>query len=349
MLATERLSDGTGGYGWLLAGAGAGGLLAVGATRRPARGDRTAGAIGVGMALYTLPLLGFLVHPALAGGLAIEAVRGFGCVVVTASLLAGLQRAVPSVLSGRVFALSHVLALGGTVVGALATPFMLRWLGLSGTLVLAAVGPWLVHLPTLRGLRAFDDVGAPVLTALEPKVGILRELELFHDASRWTLYDLAEHAEELDVAAGTAVVAEGAQADALYVLVDGTVNVSAGADGHRRLLRTLSSPACFGEIGLIHRIARTAIVTTTSNARLWRIPGRRSWARPVRSGSPGPSRKTSGSGYGRGPETGPPWPPRSDAVRHSPPRRLGVGAVRRRQSAVPIWVVLARRAARVGS
>jgi CRP-like cAMP-binding protein len=67
-------------------------------------------------------------------------------------------------------------------------------------------------------------------------------------------------------------VAEGDQADALYVLVDGQVEVSARGEGSRRRhLRTMGPRSYFGEIGILRGVPRTATVQTTEPSTLWRI------------------------------------------------------------------------------
>jgi CRP-like cAMP-binding protein len=68
------------------------------------------------------------------------------------------------------------------------------------------------------------------------------------------------------------VVTEGDVAEHLYVLVDGSVRVTTGRGDNLTLLRTMTAPSYFGEIGLIHGIPRTATVTAEGPCRLWQIP-----------------------------------------------------------------------------
>ena len=63
-------------------------------------------------------------------------------------------------------------------------------------------------------------------------------------------------------------------ADALYVLVEGRIEVTVrAADGAPELLRVMEAPCYFGEIGLLQRIPRTATVTAVDRCLLWRIDG----------------------------------------------------------------------------
>jgi CRP-like cAMP-binding protein len=86
------------------------------------------------------------------------------------------------------------------------------------------------------------------------------------------LYELADDVDEQAVAPGLPVVVEGDEADAFWVLVAGTVRVTAYTPDGPRHLRDLAGPDYFGEIGLLNQSPRTATVTTTSPCTLWRVP-----------------------------------------------------------------------------
>ena len=272
VLATTQLNQGTSGYGWLLAGAGAGGLGAAWYLRRSRSTRRTTVLATAGIVLYAVPLLAFLMAPALAGSLATQAFRGFGCVLVTATVIAALQRGVPAQVAPRVFGLTHILVLVGTSVGALLAPVLISLLGLDGTLVVAAVVPVVLQAFAVPGLVRFEQIGESGLAALDPQVDVLRRLTIFHDASRSTLYDVAQRITELDLSPGRQVVTEGEAAEHLFVLVSGSVRVTTSDANGTTPLRTMVGPSYFGEIGLIHGIPRTATVTTAEPCQLWQIP-----------------------------------------------------------------------------
>jgi CRP-like cAMP-binding protein len=97
-------------------------------------------------------------------------------------------------------------------------------------------------------------------------------LDLFAAAPRAALEQLARSCEEVSLAAGEVVIREGDVANALYVIVDGEVDVSARGEGTRsRHLRTMGPRSYFGEIGILRGVPRTATVRTTEPCRLWRI------------------------------------------------------------------------------
>lgn len=272
VVATQQLRQGTSGYGWLLAAAGTGGLLCALALQRRKALSGTARSATLGMAVYCLPLVAFLAAPDLAGGLAIQLVRGAGCVLVTTTVVAALQRAVPSDVSGRVFGQANSLVLAGTCVGALAAPLLLHAVGLDTTLVVFAVAPLAAQLATVPATRRLDVRAAALAQELDPRVTTLRSLELFHDAARWTLYEVADAAVEVQAGDGVVLVAEGDPSDSLFLLLDGEVIVTASRDGGDVVLRRMTAPCYFGEIGLLHGVARTATVTAAGHCRLWRIP-----------------------------------------------------------------------------
>ena len=71
---------------------------------------------------------------------------------------------------------------------------------------------------------------------------------------------------------GARLITEGETADALYVLLDGDLAVSARGEGKRsRRIRTMSAPTYVGEIGVLEHVPRTATVTAQTPSRLLRI------------------------------------------------------------------------------
>jgi MFS family permease len=272
VVASRQFHGGAGGYGWLLAAMGLGGLLAA----VPIRGRRRQLPMPVvlvsGILGYALPLLVFVLAPPTAGGLAVQVVRGVGSVLATSAAIAALQRGVPSALAGRVFSTTQSLVLLGTCAGAVVTPILLGSLGFSATLMISAIAPCVAAVALFPFLVRFDRQEASLLATLDPRLTVLRGLHLLQDASRSTLYQLADGAEEFQVDAGTVIIRQGDLADALYVLVSGGLEVTGRGDSGPVVLRQLSSPDVFGEIGLLRGIPRTSTVTATATCTLWRIP-----------------------------------------------------------------------------
>jgi CRP-like cAMP-binding protein len=112
------------------------------------------------------------------------------------------------------------------------------------------------------------------VSAIEPLVAILQNLDICAGASRTALERLARSATAESVAAGIVVINEGTEADDFFVLTSGEVAVSAtGGSGSERSLGTLSAPDYFGEIGLLEHRSRTATVTAIGSCTVLRING----------------------------------------------------------------------------
>jgi len=108
------------------------------------------------------------------------------------------------------------------------------------------------------------------LVALEPRIAVLQRAAILAEASRPVLEQLAAGATEIKVPAGQAVVTQGEEADAFYVIEDGGMNVrshGAEANGVEKELAPLGPGDYFGEIGLLEQIPRTATVAANQPAR----------------------------------------------------------------------------------
>jgi CRP-like cAMP-binding protein len=86
---------------------------------------------------------------------------------------------------------------------------------------------------------------------------------------------LAGLATEASMSAGTAIVREGDTADAVYVLADGEVEVTAHGEAglDEQAIRHMTAPSYFGEIGVLARMPRTATVTAITDVRVLGVDG----------------------------------------------------------------------------
>jgi CRP-like cAMP-binding protein len=189
--------------------------------------------------------------------------------------MTALQRSLAPELISRVFGVFWAVIIGGLGVGAFVTPFLLRYAGLDATLLLdALVVPGLVLLVYPR-LASLDRIVSSQAEILAPRVRVLEQLGIFSAASQNVLERLAKNSTEIIVESGVGIIHEDEDADALYVLVDGRVDVTAHGEGGRsdKHIRYMKAPSFFGEIGLLQGVPRTATVTATEPTRLWRISG----------------------------------------------------------------------------
>ena len=274
-LSKEKLGTGSNGYGYLLVALGVGGVIAAAFVNRLAALPRLSLVLSVGMIAYAAPTALLLVVQAPTAAFAIEVVRGIATLIVDVLAMTALQRSLAPDMISRVFGVFWAVIIGGLALGAFVTPFLLNYAGLDATLLLDAfVVPGLVILVFPR-LASLDRIASREAEVLAPRVRVLEQLGIFAAASQTVLERLAKNSEELVVETGASIVHEGDDADALYVLVDGRVDVTAHGEKGRtdKHIRYMKSPSFFGEIGLLQGIPRTATVTATEPTRLWRISG----------------------------------------------------------------------------
>jgi CRP-like cAMP-binding protein/predicted MFS family arabinose efflux permease len=272
VLSEDRFGTGATGYGYLLAGLGVGGIAAAGLTNRLAGWPRLGPVILLGMAVYCVPTLLFLVVDQPAAAFAVQAVRGAGTLVVDVLAVTALQRSLPSDVLARVFGAFFTLVLVAISLGALVTPPVISSLGLDTSIWLA--GALLPALCVLGWpwLRRMDAANVEEAARLEPRVALLGRTGIFAEASRPVLERLAKAAEEVEFPAGATVISEGDPGDALYVLVSGEMAVRArGESGHDMPLPSMGPGTCFGEIGVLEGIPRTATVTSAAPSSVLRI------------------------------------------------------------------------------
>lgn len=95
------------------------------------------------------------------------------------------------------------------------------------------------------------------------KVDLLKGVPLFSGCSKSELRQLASSTDEIDLREGYVLVREGRPGREFFVLVDGSVRVSA----KDKKLADLQEGDWFGEIALLTKVPRTATVTATSDVR----------------------------------------------------------------------------------
>ncbi len=274
-VSAHKLGTGPNGFGYLLAGLGVGGLLMATAVDKLAARQRLAWVILAGVAGYTLPtaLMTVIHTPALA--VAVQVVRGGSTLIVDVLALTALQRAVPKDQLGRVMGTFWAFVIGATALGAAITPVITNGFGLNAGLWTMAIAPILLALPALPALIRVDRETASASLTLAPKVALLEQLGIFASASRPLLERLASEAEQREFPAGAEIITQGESADYLYVLMQGSVEISSSGElgGQSRPIRTMQAPTYFGEIGILRHIPRTATATAAEDCRCLLIDG----------------------------------------------------------------------------
>jgi CRP-like cAMP-binding protein/predicted MFS family arabinose efflux permease len=274
-LSKDKLGTGAGGYGYLLVALGIGGVIAAAFVNKLAALPRLSLVLSLGMLFYAAPtaLLVVVHSPSIA--VAIQIVRGIATLVVDVLAMTALQRSLAPDMISRVFGVFWALILGALALGAFVTPFLLNWVGLDATILLAGLVVPAIVVAVYPKLAALDRIAAVAAVDLAPRVRVFQRLDIFAAASQPMLERLARGATEVVLEPGATVIRQGDPADALYVIVEGRVEVTNRAVRGRkdRHIRFMHAPSYVGEIGLLQAVARTATVTAVEPCTLWRIDG----------------------------------------------------------------------------
>lgn len=263
VLALETLDAGAAGLGLLNSAAGAGGIAAALVVGGVAARGRLASSLGVGIALWGLPLALIGIWPGQALALVLLAIVGAGGTIVAVSGDTLLQRAAPPDVLARVFGAVDGVMLVALALGSLAAPFLVETIGVRGTLlVVGALLPVLAVLTWTR-LVAIDAAAAVPERQLE----LLRASPIFAPLPPTTLEGLALRLEPRRLGAGELVFAQGDAGNEFYLVDAGRVTVS--VDGET--VAELGPGESFGEIALLRDVPRSATVTATTDVTLWAL------------------------------------------------------------------------------
>ena len=260
VVAIDVLGVGDAGVGVLTAAVGAGAVIGSLAVSLFADGRRLAVILGLGVALWGLPLAVAGAVPRQGVILTMLAAVGVGKALVDVGIFTLPPRLVPNDVLARLF--GALESLGALVVAAacLLTPALLELIGTRWALVVVgAFGPIYVAL-AWRRLRAIDAT----VKRRDHEIGLLDELPIFRPLALPVIELLADRLEGLTVAAGDYVVTQGDDGDRFYVIEHGTARVV--CDGAAR--PDLVDGDCFGEIALLLDVPRTASVITTTTLRM---------------------------------------------------------------------------------
>lgn len=265
LLATDRTDVGGEAITMIYVANGIGGLLAtVPASRgRPGRTTMRVVAAGCGVGGASVAALAF--GDGLVPILALVALQGLVISIVDVLAITQLQRVVGPAALGRVVGAMDSITSVAMVAGTVLAPVLVTAAGLGAALAVGGCALAVVGVTVAVATRHETPVDAP----LEARTRLLAGLRLFADAPRFAIEGLSAACREVGVARGAVVIREGDVADAIFVVVEGTLDVSAGpGDRH---LNTMRAGDFFGEIGILKGVPRTATVTATEPCALLRI------------------------------------------------------------------------------
>ncbi len=260
VLAVDRLSTGDAGVGYLNAALGVGAFIGAGAALGLVGNRRLGRGLGVGVALWGVPLIvvGLIISEPLA--LAMMAVIGLANTLVDVSALTLLQRIAPEEVSARVFGVMETLIIASIALGSLLAPLLIDALGEDAAFIACGGLLPLLSLVAWASLRRLDHE-APAPTA---RLELLESVSLFAPLGPVALEELAARVVEVRAGAGEEIVTQGEPGKRFYVVESGKVDV--GVDGKQ--IRTEGPGAHFGEIALLRDVPRTATVTARGEVEL---------------------------------------------------------------------------------
>ena len=185
---------------------------------------------------------------------------GIGWAFVYIESITLAQRLAGDDVMSRVFGVMEALMMTSQSLGALAVPVLIVTVGPAAAIVACGVVLALVTLLAGPVLIRADRLMPERIELLSA----MRGVPMFSPLSAPVLERLASSASRIAVASGAPIVSEGEVGDRFYVILHGSVRVSAAG----RALGSLGVGESFGEIALLHDVPRTATVTAVEPVEL---------------------------------------------------------------------------------
>jgi len=243
------------GLGYLNATLGIGGIVSGFVALVLVQRGRLARDFGVGVLLWSAPLLLVALWPTVTAAVIMMVLLGAGNSIVDINGFTIIQRIAPDETMSRVFGALESALIGGMAVGALLMPLLISTAGVRWALAVVGGAVASIVLFSPRALHRIDTVAlAP------PGLELLRSVSLLSSLPEPILDRLARALIRVELAEGDIVMREGDHGDRFYVVESGSVTVS--KEG--RFVASLGPGDFVGEIALLRDVPRTATVTATA-------------------------------------------------------------------------------------
>ncbi len=260
LLAIQILGRGSSGPGVLSAGFGFGGLLGATVAVTLASRRRLSPAMAAGLAVSGLALATVGSAEVMAVALLLIAFVGAARAFFDVAARTLLQRAVQDDVLARVFGVEEGLQMLGLAAGSAMAPVFVSGFGPRGAFVAAGVVLLVVAVTTWPALSRLD--ARAVVPG--PQLALLRRIPIFAPLPEHVAEQLSWRLIPVEAPAGTVVIRQGDVGDRFYLVVEGRLSVTVGADARREL----GPGSSFGEIALLRDVPRTATVTALTDCRL---------------------------------------------------------------------------------
>lgn len=252
VLAIDVLDTGESGVGLLQAAMGAGAVAgSIGAAQLV--GSRRLGAwLGVGVALWGVPICIVGAVPERAFALVMLASIGAANAVLDVALFTMFGRLIADEVLARVFGVFETLVAVTVALGSVAAAAAIELVGFRAAMVtLGSLAP-LVIVAGRRRLLRIDNV----LAIRQDELDLLQRVPMLRALPVPMIEHLARRLFVRRLRAGETVIRQGTVGTGFYVVAAGQVEVR--ADG--LTLRTMGPGEGFGEISLLQSVRRTATV-----------------------------------------------------------------------------------------
>jgi hypothetical protein len=222
--------------------------------------------VGVGVALWGLPLTLVPVFPEQAVALVLLAVVGVGNALLDLGLFTLMARLSDDRVLARVFGLLESVVALSVGLGSVVASSAIALLGIEGALVaVGALCPVVVAL-AWRRLRRLDLA----MDVRDRELALLRNVPMLQVLPLPAVEQLARRLRPVTVPAGATVFEQGDTGDRFYVVEQGAAEVV----GDGRVVARLGPGDGFGEIALLRDVPRTATVRAVDELRLQVLGGR---------------------------------------------------------------------------
>ncbi len=243
------------GLGYLNATLGIGGLVGGLVALVLVQRGRLARDFGVGVFLWSAPLLLVAAWPTVTAAVIMMVLLGLANSIVDINGFTIIQRITPEETMSRVFGALESAFIGGMAIGALLMPLLISTAGLRWGLVIVGATVASIVLASPAALRRIDTVAL-----VPPGLELLRSVSLLSPLPEPILDRLARALTRSEFAEGDVVIREGEQGDLFYVVESGGLTVSKQG----RFVASLGPGDYVGEIALLRDVPRTATVTATA-------------------------------------------------------------------------------------